>query len=173
MGKNNGGGNPYHNPKTGEFTSGPLGRGNKSPDGRDVLSKDNQYTATRQSDGSYSYWRNDRGDTVHNAPSIEAADAHIQRDPMLVNSAVAHGNEHKDDSKIREQVRRPTSTVHDFSRPYGTTTETRMNGGRPYQVEVRNKPEPLRYQGKSIREKEAQYQKDLQKMRDRQAARKK
>lgn len=80
------------------------------------------------------------------------------------------GNEPSREERRRALTERPTVT-RDPSKPYGTTEETRMSGGRSFKALVQNKPEPLRYQGKSIREKEEQYQKDLTRMRERQAAR--
>lgn len=65
----------------------------------------------------------------------------------------------------------PVTKTYDPTKPYGNTTEERWNGGQRHQVTVQNKPEPLRYRGKSIKEKEEQYQKDLTRMRERQAAR--
>jgi hypothetical protein len=69
------------------------------------------------------------------------------------------------------RVNAALTKTYDPTKPYGTTTETRANAGRSYKAQVQNKPEPLRYQGKSTTEKEAQYQKDLTRMREKQAAR--
>lgn len=71
----------------------------------------------------------------------------------------------------RDRERAQPTKTYDPTKPYGTTEETRSNGGRSYKVQVQNKAEPLRFRGKTPREKEEQHQKDLARMRERQAAR--